>query len=104
MMQPEWKAKWLDALKSGEYLQGRGRLCVGGQYCCLGVLAEIMGALRPDPCRPRAKVTLEGNLGYLDGATLDKARLPVSEQNSLAILNDISSDFLPTIEYIEKNL
>lgn len=35
----EIKQKWLDALRSGEYKQGKGRLRDGnGAYCCLGVL------------------------------------------------------------------
>ena len=32
---------WIAALRSGKYEQGRMSLCSGGQFCCLGVLAEI---------------------------------------------------------------
>lgn len=43
-----WKARWLKALRGGEYKQGREYLCTIGEdgvayYCCLGVLAEILG-------------------------------------------------------------
>lgn len=48
--------EWIDALRSGEYKQGRGQLRMGKvmgpyglqsdkefSYCCLGVLCEIVG-------------------------------------------------------------
>lgn len=40
-MNPEVKAAWLTALRSGEYTQGRGKLNKGGEFCCLGVLCDI---------------------------------------------------------------
>lgn len=41
-MNPEYKTKWLDALRSGEYGQGTGALRTKDDtYCCLGVLADI---------------------------------------------------------------
>jgi hypothetical protein len=41
-MNSEIKAKWLQALRSGEYKQTRYTLrsCTGG-FCCLGVLSDI---------------------------------------------------------------
>ena len=43
-MQPDLKAKWVKALRSGEYRQGREHLrTADGAYCCLGVLACIAG-------------------------------------------------------------
>lgn len=45
-MDAQIKAKWVEALRSGEYKQGSGHLhdqktdC----YCCLGVLCKVMGA------------------------------------------------------------
>lgn len=39
------KRKWLEALRSGEYVQGRDRLLTpsadGDSFCCLGVLCEL---------------------------------------------------------------
>lgn len=40
-MNQEIKQKWIDALRSGEYQQGRGRLCGSGAFCCLGVLCDL---------------------------------------------------------------
>lgn len=42
-MTPEFKAKWLDALRSGKYQQGQGTLNRDGKMCCLGVLCDIAG-------------------------------------------------------------
>ncbi len=40
-MDPGIKAKWLAALRSGEFTQGRNYLAMGATYCCLGVLCEL---------------------------------------------------------------
>lgn len=37
----EWRKKWSDALRSGDYEQGKGYLYANGKYCCLGVLQDI---------------------------------------------------------------
>lgn len=38
---PENFRKWLDALRSGEYKQGRGTLRSDNNFCCLGVACDI---------------------------------------------------------------
>lgn len=45
-MKLEHRTKWVEALRSGEYLQGRGFLKVKRQdgeiyYCCIGVFCEV---------------------------------------------------------------
>jgi hypothetical protein len=41
-MNPEIKAKWVAALRSGEYQQGKAHLQTGdGKFCCLGVLCDL---------------------------------------------------------------
>lgn len=40
-MNPEVKARWVAALRSGEYKQGKNALQRDGKFCCLGVLCEI---------------------------------------------------------------
>lgn len=42
-MNPEVKAKWLEALRSGKYKQGKEFLKRGNKFCCLGVLCDISG-------------------------------------------------------------
>lgn len=41
---PQWmKDKWITALRSGEYKQGRHALkTTDGSYCCLGVLQHVV--------------------------------------------------------------
>lgn len=41
-MNPEWRDRWVTALRSGDYNQGAGNL-MGGEdtFCCLGVLCNI---------------------------------------------------------------
>lgn len=34
--------KWVDALRSGKYKQGKAALFSDGKYCCLGVLAKVV--------------------------------------------------------------
>lgn len=40
-MNPEIKAKWVAALRSGKYKQGSGYLRQGVEFCCLGVLCDV---------------------------------------------------------------
>lgn len=41
-MKPEIKKMWVEALRSGKYAQGKGRLRGNGNnYCCLGVLCDL---------------------------------------------------------------
>lgn len=40
-MNQEIKKKWVEALRSGQYVQGFGQLKVANQFCCLGVLCDL---------------------------------------------------------------
>jgi hypothetical protein len=44
MMNQEIKREWIEALRSGKYIQAKGFLRIRGKYCCLGVLMHIQGA------------------------------------------------------------
>ncbi len=51
-LKPEFKAKWVAALRSGEYQQGKRALNPQeGHYCCLGVACVVNGnaLVRQDP-------------------------------------------------------
>jgi hypothetical protein len=44
----DFKKKWIDALRSGEYKQGKNHLVIFGNnnepyYCCLGVAGKVCG-------------------------------------------------------------
>lgn len=38
---PALKRQWVDALRSGDYTQGKGYLHQNDTYCCLGVLCDL---------------------------------------------------------------
>src|SRR6478752_1443394 len=40
-MDPEVKARWVKALKSGDYQQAEGALVKDARHCCLGVLCDM---------------------------------------------------------------
>lgn len=40
-MNPEIKAEWVAALRSGEYRQTKRQLRYGDNFCCLGVLCDL---------------------------------------------------------------
>jgi hypothetical protein len=42
-MNADIKEKWIAALRSGKYKQGNSYLRRGDEYCCLGVLCDVMG-------------------------------------------------------------
>jgi hypothetical protein len=50
MSKVNWKAveKWRDALRSGKYKQGRGRMYMDGRFCCLGVFQSGVQGRDPD--------------------------------------------------------
>lgn len=41
MMNQNVKKLWVEALRSGNYVQGYGRLSTGYAHCCLGVLCDL---------------------------------------------------------------
>lgn len=129
-MNPEIKARWLAALRSGEYKQGPGVLRNRDEdtYCCLGVLCELAvqeGVVRSvvevGNCwiadrEDRVRIT-----GY-DGATtvlpvtvsewagLDRSGVDsgnpwvLGRQKQLAQLNDEGYAFTELADVIEREL
>jgi hypothetical protein len=89
MMDPEIKAKWVEALRSGRYEQGRMMLLHEGRYCCLGVLCDLQGL-------PTEHDTIEP---YNAIAAL------VGEYDVFVMMNDDDLKTFPEIaDYIEANL
>lgn len=112
-MNPEIKKLWVDALKSGEYEQGRGALCVGESFCCLGVLCDLavkQGA-RVRVAKERDKTTYDSRSACLppsvsDWAGLDNAwgeyKTNTRGDGNLANLNDVGKTFNQIAYYIER--
>ena len=97
-MDPEVKAKWLEALRSGEYTQGRLTLHnrMSNEYCCLGVLCHVQ-----DP----------ESLDNMPIATMRAEKVPDKfaaglthvRQRHLAKMNDKYKNFNFIADYIEEN-
>lgn len=112
-MDSELKQKWLDALRSGQYEQGRGTMRTeDNKFCCLGVLCDLLDpgeweqgpftnayffdGMRDLPStRVKKRVGLLGLLGPHDGVS------PVSK---LAGMNDSGYSFTQIADWIEENL
>lgn len=80
-MNPEVKAKWLEALRSGEYKQGREYLRRGNYYCCLGVLCDIAvkeGVISENRDGGRLSVSTFGVFGpnQVEGWAVSETSLP----------------------------
>src|SRR4051812_10826866 len=65
-MDPAVKARWVAALRSGEYAQGRSALRTAvDKYCCLGVLCELaVEAGVIPPAVPSGPVGNPGGVGF----------------------------------------
>ena len=114
-MDATWKAKWVAALRSGEYKQGRGRLrSEDDEYCCLGVLCEIaaqVGVIEraaPPPNTSSVAWRYGGWHDYLPMSLADVVRLdtynPTIEDVQLTNMNDEGKSFLEIADLIEKHL
>jgi hypothetical protein len=100
-MDAELKQKWVTALRSGEYKQGRRALkTIHGTHCCLGVLADVID---PNGWEGRGwkdnTVWLSYNIDTIDLSDVD--------QDTLMGMNDCPDDpksFSEIADYIEANL
>lgn len=103
-MNPEIKAQWLEALRSGKYKQGRGMLRTPeNSFCCLGVLCDVV-----DPNKWK-----EIYLGeWVYGDRNEVAFLPneikrlagIDDTVTLINMNDGKASFKKIADYIENNL
>lgn len=84
-MDKELKDKWVAALRSGEYKQGRSYLKRGDLYCCLGVLCEVAQLPSWDT---------HADMAYLDG---NQAMIP------LRILKQLELDYVFAKELAYRN-
>lgn len=105
-MDANLKAKWIEALRSGEYEQGRGSLKCDGKFCCLGVALDIQGA------------TWDFGTAILDGVETSPLStpeerllggLPMFTAASLISMNDgtdgkTEHSFAEIADYIEANV
>jgi len=115
-MNPELKAKWIAALRSGDYRQGRGMLKSvyrEDTYCCLGVLCDVSGMGRwVHKDDDGLKSTYYEYHSHCSGGRLpwgmgSDIGLPAESQELLISMNDTDEhqkSFDEIADYIEKNL
>ena len=85
-MNPEIKEDLMEALRSGEHVQGYEYLeQLDGSQCCLGVLCDIMGAESTVCIR---SVRYDGMMSYPSAKIQREAGLTTKDIASLAHLND----------------
>lgn len=78
--------KWVAALRSGKYQQGKTMLCENGKHCCLGVACEIAIA---NGIALEREVKEDGHVSYGDGFT---AIMPLEVTQWLKLSNNLGSN------------
>jgi hypothetical protein len=105
-MNKELKAKWVEALRSGKYKQGKGMLRnEKGQFCCLGVLCDITNVELITLMNGLSESVFyyNGNPSFLTTKHLQEISLDGSQQNVLIDMNDQGICFDAIADYIETN-
>lgn len=106
-MNPDIKAKWIGALWSNKYEQGRGMLRDGDCFCSLGVLCDVIapGGWEHIEVEDHSYWRHGGEDLVLPSSIAAIAELTSSEQERLANLNDFQKlSFSEIADYIEQNL
>lgn len=122
-MDKQIKQRWIDALRSGDYIQGAGRLHdpEENSFCCLGVLCDLY---IKDHSKSTAwsfgpsvnEEAINATEGYLPGEVIDWAKLQSSFSGDLVVyqddgtgievteLNDSGASFRKIARYIESSI
>src|SRR6185503_16966914 len=108
-MDPEIRAQWTAALRSGEYRRGQGRLrSDDDRFCCLGVLCDLAakdGAVEEIHLSPGTHWRYDDETAYLPKAVQRWAQLdsgnPATSEGSLAGLNDEGRSFAYIADVID---
>lgn len=116
-MNPVIKTKWLEALRSGEYQQGRVVLrttpqpdAQHGRFCCLGVLCDLIGPNKWTMNEAHNDWTHTFDDAEIGSATTltEKMRehvgLDSKQINELIERNDAGEPFSAIADHIEWNL
>lgn len=102
-MNREIGMKWVEALRSGKYKQGRLALYNADSFCCLGVLCEVMGVEQIDIGGPAVAYGHESNVTMPGADVLERAGLSLDQARRLAHFNDNRGRSFPEIaDYIER--
>lgn len=109
-MNSDIKKRWVEALTSGEYIQGKGALRdPDNKYCCLGVLCDLHNretngkwCWEKDTVSPFYKYL--GKMAMLPNIVRTWSGVMVENHRKLSDMNDSGVSFKGIAEYIDKNL
>lgn len=94
-MTAELKAQWIEALRSGNFEQGRKSLkhipessTAKPQYCCLGVLAELIGEVGNEPTPYRNCPLRSGDCYVFPDQLRERIGLPDAVHDEATCRND----------------
>lgn len=106
-MDAQLKAKWVEALRSGKYVQAKGRLRRDDGFCCLGVLCDISGEGHWAATTETGIQQYE-HAGYRSVMYLPpmlKTHYRLSDALELLMeMNDTDRTFSEIADYIEQNI
>jgi hypothetical protein len=111
-MNQDIKAKWVAALRGGEYKQGAGQLRLRNRFCCLGVLCELhakaVGMAWQGDVYCGSEMTLPSDVMTWADLPLNNPDVEVEgyeeATKELAVLNDEGMPFPEIADLIEKQL
>ncbi len=104
-MDKDVKAKWLVALRSGKYAQGRGRLRnPDNSFCCLGVLCDIIDPEGWEAGGMETPTFWHGERHETPNVTCRLIGLISGHEVTVIEMNDSGADFAEIADYIEENL
>ena len=100
---PVFKAKWTEALRSGKYKQFLEALRSPelDSYCCLGVACDIYD---PDKWNTKQPWVYDYSAVKLPIWLLEKINLSPRDQSELMQMNDLGKTFDEIAGWIEQNL
>ena len=92
--------KWVEALRSGKYKQGKYRLKTNDYHCCLGVLCDVVDKkylkTHAEDSLPSSELLNEAGLVTLDALRLAKMN-DISEENFNEIADFIEETYISTM-------
>lgn len=96
---------WVAALRSGEYKQGKGYLCLNDCYCCMGVLCEVGGVDKVQTSE-RLTYAYNGESQYAPASAvafvgLFSSRGDMPNSKPLTLMNDNGASFSQIADIIE---
>lgn len=107
IMNQDLKEKWIKALRSGDYKQGKGYLNQNNEkYCCLGVLCNVYGIEWKEIQRVSGFI-ISGIFGLNDPDELNNlniSRVPLNISNEIGLTDWAQDTLINMNDRINDNL